>query len=139
MFERLWKYNKRVVHDGRKNTLTLKKDQHKQVLLLLEDKRAKGEASICVSNEWERSIVINQEEEEVQFSLIGKPRLVLTNMNLSYLHVEIQAIIDEFVDIVIDESLNALPTIRDISHLIYHIEGSFLPNKVYYRMTHKGM
>jgi hypothetical protein len=78
-----------------------------------------------------------KKEEEVQFSLIGNPRVVLTNTNLNDLPIEIQALLDEFVDIIVDEFPNSLPPIRSISHHIDLIPGEILPNKVAYRMTPK--
>jgi hypothetical protein len=44
-----------------------------------------------------------KKEEEVQFSLIGNPRVVLTNTNLNDLPAEIQVPLDEFTDIIVDE------------------------------------
>jgi len=69
--------------------------------------------------------------------LVGNPRVVLINTNLSDLLAEIQALLDEFVDIIVDEFPNALPPIRSISHHIDLILGEIIPKKVSYRMTPK--
>jgi hypothetical protein len=42
-------------------------------------------------------------EEDVQFYLAGNSIVVLTNTNLNDLTTEIQALLDEFVDIIVDE------------------------------------
>jgi hypothetical protein len=78
-----------------------------------------------------------KKEEEVQFALIGKPRVVLTYTNLNDLHVEIQALLDGFVDIIVDEFPNSLSTIRSITHHINLIPKESIPNKEAYRMTPK--
>jgi hypothetical protein len=45
---RPWNYDRKVVHDGRRNTYTLEKDGHKHALLTLKDEGAKGKASPSV-------------------------------------------------------------------------------------------
>jgi hypothetical protein len=42
---RPWKYDRNVIHDGRKNTYTLEKNGCKRMLLPIEDKAVKEEAS----------------------------------------------------------------------------------------------
>jgi len=51
------------------------------------------------------------------------------------LSVEIQKLLEEYVDIVVDDFPNDLPPIRSISHHMDLIPGASLPNKVAYRMT----
>lgn len=69
--------------------------------------------------------------------MIGKPRVVLTNTNLSESPIEIQVLLDKFANIIVDEFPNALPPIRSINHHIDLIPGEIFPNKVAYRMTPK--
>jgi hypothetical protein len=40
---RPWKYDRNVVHDGRKNTYTLEKNGRTHMLLLIEDNKVKEE------------------------------------------------------------------------------------------------
>jgi hypothetical protein len=42
---RPWKYDRNVIHDGRKNTYTLEKNGRTHMLLPMEDKKVKEEAS----------------------------------------------------------------------------------------------
>jgi hypothetical protein len=42
---RPWKYDKNVIHDGRKNTYTPEKNGRTHMFLLLEDKKVKEDAS----------------------------------------------------------------------------------------------
>jgi hypothetical protein len=48
---------------------------------------------------------------------------------MKYFHVEVQDLLDEFVDTVVDELPQNLPTVRSISHHIDHISGESFPNK----------
>jgi hypothetical protein len=74
-------------------------------------------------------------KEEVQFSLIGKPNVILTSTNLNDFPADVKTMLDEFVDIIVDYFPNALPPIRSINHHIDLIPGAILPNKASYRMT----
>jgi hypothetical protein len=49
--------------------------------------------------------------------------------------IEVQELLDEFVDIVVDELPHSLPPISSISHHIDLILGASLPNKEAYRLT----
>lgn len=73
--------------------------------------------------------------QEINFALIGKPKVVLTSTNLNDLLEEIKNMLNEFIDIVVDEFLDKFPPIRSINHHIDLIPGANLPNKAAYRMT----
>ena len=45
---RLWKYDRNVVHDGRRNTYTLEKSGRTHMLLPIKDKEVKVEASNAI-------------------------------------------------------------------------------------------
>ena len=64
-----------------------------------------------------------------------KPRVILTNTFVEYLPIEIQELLENFVDIVVDELPQSFPPIRSISHHIDLILGASLPNKASYRLT----
>jgi hypothetical protein len=49
--------------------------------------------------------------------------------------VEVQDLLDEFVEIMVDGLPHTLPPIRSISHHIYFILGNFFPNKATYILT----
>jgi hypothetical protein len=49
--------------------------------------------------------------------------------------LEIQELLDDFVDIVVDELPHTLPPIRSITHHIDIIPRESFPNKVVYRLT----
>ena len=45
---RPWRFDRNVIHDGRKNTYTLEKNGRKHVLLPIEDKKVKEEANTSI-------------------------------------------------------------------------------------------
>jgi hypothetical protein len=76
-----------------------------------------------------------KEEQEMQFVVVRKPRVILTSTSMEDLPEEVQELLDNFADIVVDELPNSLPPIRSISHHIDLIPGASLPNKEAYRLT----
>jgi hypothetical protein len=76
-----------------------------------------------------------KKDQEMQFIVIGNPRDILTNNSTNDLPVEIQKLLNEFVDIVVDELPHTLPPIRSITHHIDIVSGASFPNKETYRLT----
>jgi hypothetical protein len=76
-----------------------------------------------------------KKDQEMQFVVIGKPRVILTSNSMNYFPVKVQELLDEFVDIVVDELPHTLPPIRSIIHHIDLILGESFPNKETYRLT----
>ena len=76
-----------------------------------------------------------KKEDELHFSLVGNPKVILTSTNLDDFPTEVRVLLDEYVDIIVDELPNYLPPIRSISHHIDLIPGASLPNKAAYRLT----
>jgi hypothetical protein len=64
-----------------------------------------------------------------------KPRVILTNTYVEYFPIEIQELLEKFVDIVVDVLPHSLPPIKSISHHNDLIPGASLPNKVAYSLT----
>jgi len=75
------------------------------------------------------------EENEVNFAVIWKPKVILTSTKISELPIEIQEMLENYYDIIVDDLPNELPPIQKISHHIDLIPGASLPNKSAYRMT----
>ena len=71
----------------------------------------------------------------MQFIVVRKPRVILTITSVDDLPKEIQELLENFVDMVVDESSHSLPPIRSISHHIDLIPGASFPNKATYRLT----
>ena len=76
-----------------------------------------------------------QKEENLHFSLVGKPKVILTSTNLDDFPIEVKTFLDECADIIVDELPNALPPVRSIKHHIDLIPGASLPNKATYKLT----
>jgi hypothetical protein len=87
---RPWKYDKNVVHDGRKNMYTLEKNGRTQMLLPIKDKKVKTEMRntvlIMSGNE-----ILNEvkKKEDTQFIVVRKPKIVLTSTRIDDLPEEI--------------------------------------------------
>ena len=54
------------------------------------------------------------QEEEVSFAIVGKPRTILTNTKIDELPVEIQKLLEEYVDIVVDDFPDEIPLIPPV-------------------------
>jgi hypothetical protein len=87
---RLCKYDRKEMHGGRNNTYTLENNGHKHVILPLKDEGTKEEVgpSIILMNGKELLQEVRK-EEEVQFVVVGKPRVVLTSKTINDLPIEI--------------------------------------------------
>jgi hypothetical protein len=132
---RPWKYDRNIVHDGRKNTYTLEKNGRTHMLLSIKDKEVKIEMrnTILLMSGKELLDELNN-KEDTQFIVVRKPKIVLTSTRIDDLLEEIQELLGEFVDIVVDKLPCSLPPIRSISHHIDLIPGASLPNKEAYRL-----
>jgi hypothetical protein len=79
---RPWKYDRKTIHDGRRNTYSLEKDGHKHVLLPLKDESVKEEPGPSVLLMSGKELLQEvKKKEEVHFSLVGKPKVILTTTN----------------------------------------------------------
>ena len=70
-----------------------------------------------------------KKEEQLHFSLVGKPKVILNFTNLDDFPAEVKILLDDYADIIVDELPNSLPPVRSISHHIDLIPGASLPNK----------
>jgi hypothetical protein len=130
---RPWKYDRNMVHDGRKNTYTLEKNGRTHMLLSIKDKEVKPEMRSTVLLMSGKELLKEvKKKEDTQFVVVRKPRIVLASTRIDYLPEEIQKLLEEFVDIVVEELPCSLPPIRSISHHIDLILGGSLPNKATY-------
>jgi hypothetical protein len=116
---RPWKYDMNVIHDGRRNTYTLEKNGRTHMLLPIEEKKVKDEASMSILLMSGKELLNEvKKEQEMQFVVVRKSRVILTSTSMEYLPEEVQELLENFVDIVVDEFPNSLPPIRSISHHI---------------------
>jgi hypothetical protein len=71
----------------------------------------------------------------MKFVVVGKTRSILTSTTINDLPIEVHALLDEFVDILVNELRDTFPPIRSISHHIDLIPRASFPNKAPYRLT----
>jgi hypothetical protein len=133
---RPWKYDRNVIHDGRMNTYTLEKNRRTHMLLPIKDKEVKPEVSNTILLMSGKELITEvKKKEEPQFTVVRKPKIVLTSTRVDDLPDEIQELLEEFADIIVDELARSLPPIRSVSHHIDLIPGASFPKKAAYRLT----
>jgi hypothetical protein len=87
---RPWKYDRNVVHDGRKNTYTLEKNGRTHMLLSIKEKEVKPEVSNIVLLMSGKELLNEvKKKEDPQFIVVRKPKLVLTSTRVDDLPEEI--------------------------------------------------
>eukprot|EP00253_Pinus_taeda_P021342 PITA_21342 len=133
---RPWQYERRGMHDGKRNTYKSGKDGVNHTLLSLQEEDVLGKKTdpktlLLRGKEYLKQI----EENEVNFVVICKPKVIMTSTKVSDLPIEIQEMLEKYCDIIVDDLPNELPLIRRINHHIDLIPGASLPNKAAYRMT----
>ena len=124
-----------MIHDGRKNTYTLENNGRTHMLLPIEEKKVKEEANTRILLMSGKELLKEiKKDQEMQFVVVRKPRVILTNTFMDDLLEEIQELLENFADIIVDESPHSLPPIKSINHHIDLIPEANLPNKVAYRL-----
>eukprot|EP00253_Pinus_taeda_P031890 PITA_31890 len=125
-----------AMHDGKRNTYMFGKYGINRTLLPMEEEDALGK-KIDPKNLLlgEKEDLQQIEENELNFVVICKPKIIMTSTKVFDLRIEIQEMLDNYYDIIVDDFPNELPPIRRISHHIDLIPGENIPNKVAYRMT----
>ena len=132
---RPWQFDKKVVHDGRRNCYSFEKDGMRHVLLPLQEGNTVGQQTAKVLMLTGKEYLQQLEEKELSYVVVCKPRVVMMKTTTADLPEEVQEMLAEFSDIVVDDLPNELPPKRDISHHIDFILGASLPNKAAYRLT----
>jgi hypothetical protein len=133
---RLWQYDRNVVHDGRRNTYTLEKNGRTHMFLPIEDKKVNTEESNTILLMSGKEILDKvKREEDIQFVVVRKPRVIMTSTLIDGLSKEIQELLETFSNIVVDDLPCSLSPIKRISHHIDLIPRESLPNKEAYRFT----
>jgi hypothetical protein len=112
---RPWQFDRNVVHDGRMNTYTLEKDGKSHTLLPIKDKKLEPKVSSTILLMSGKELLTEMEkDEDPQFFVVRKPRIVLTSTRVDDLSDEIQQLLGEFADIIVDELPRSLPPMRSV-------------------------
>ena len=129
-----WKYDINAIHEGKRNAYKFQKDGLNQTLLPLQEVETAGNndpKALLMSG---KEFLQQMEDNEVNFALVCKPRVVFTTNKISDLPIEIQYMLNKFHDLVVNDLSSELPPKRSISHHNDLIPGSNLPNKDAFRM-----
>jgi len=123
------------MHDGKKNTYKFNKDGANHTLLPIEEedtsKKPEPKTLLLSGKEYLQQM----EEDKVIFVFVCKPKVIISSIKVYDLPTEIQEMLEGYCDIIVDDFLDELPSIRKISHHIDLIPEANLPNKAAYRMT----
>ena len=135
LLERPLQFDRNVVYDGRVNNITFVKGGIRNTLHPLKDEKPKEQVSPRVMLVGVKEFMHQLKETKVNYVVIGKTNIVLTNTRFDDLPIEVQDVLNEKVDIMVDDFLNELPPVRSIGHHIDLIIRTSFPNKAAYRMT----
>ena len=128
---RPWKYDRKVIYDGVKNTYTFRKNGHKIVLAPLKL------AIATVSKLEEKNSLLSKFELKKEI-IAGSDVMALVAIeeieSEKEIPKEVELILEEFVDVVPEEIPHGLRPMRDIQYQIDLVPGSILPNKSAHRM-----
>jgi hypothetical protein len=92
---RPWHYDRKAIHGGRRNTYSLEKDGRKHVLFPLKDESIKEEIGPSVLLMSGKEILQElKKQEEVHFSLVGNPKVILTTSNLDDLPTKVKGMLE---------------------------------------------
>ena len=116
---RPWQYDRGAMHDGKRNTYKFGKDGVNHTLLPLQEQDVPGKKTdpktlLLGGKEYLKQI----QENEVNFVVICKPKVIVTSTKFSDLPIEIQEMLEKYYDIIVDDFPNELPPIRRINHHI---------------------
>jgi hypothetical protein len=95
---RPWKYDRNVIHDGRKNTYTLEKNGRTHMLLSIKDKEVKPEVNnIVLLMSGKELLTEVKKKEELQFIVVRKPKIILTSTRVDDLMEEVHKLLEELL------------------------------------------
>ena len=130
---RPWQYDREVIHDGRKNTYSFKMGKVEIVLLPCKEELTRASPQGEGNNFLTLSEFVKESEESgIVYMLVSKE-----NVQVSKAPSVVQALLEEFSDVLLDDLPSGLPPLRDIQHQIDLVPGASLPNKAHYRMSPK--
>ena len=87
-----WKYDINAIHEGKRNAYKFQKDGLNQTLLPLQEEETTGNndpKDLLMSG---KEFIQHMEGNKVNFSLVCKPKVVLTSTKILDLPIEIQDI-----------------------------------------------
>ena len=85
---RQWKFDRKVIYDGRENTFTFEKDRRRHTLQPLKEEKLEEKIIPRVMLVGGKKFLHQLKETRVNFAIIGKPRVIL-NTRFDDLLVEV--------------------------------------------------
>jgi len=134
---RPWRYDQKVVHDGKTNCYKFVKDGIKHTLAPIKEEETTETSRKKVLVMGGKQFLKQIEDSEVNYAVVRREKIVLLHTGMSDLPTKIQKMLQEFSDIVVDDLPEKFPPKRSISHEIDFILGACLPNKATYQMRPK--
>ncbi|XP_076944536.1 uncharacterized protein LOC143615250 [Bidens hawaiensis] len=128
---RPWQYDRRVKHDGFRNTYTFKKDDL-HITLAPYDPRDEGPTSMLITRNEFTGLTKNR-HNHIFFGLL----IAEENPSVPIVPPEVQPLLSEFHTVFPDEIPAGLPLEQEIQHCIDFLPGASIPNKPAYRMNPK--
>ena len=133
---RPWQYDRGAMHDGKGNTYKFRKEGVNHTLLPLQEEEVPWQKTDPKTLLHGRKEYLKQiKENEVNFAVVCKPKVIMTSTKVSDLLIEIQEMLEKYCDIIVDDLHNELPPIRRINIHIDFIPGASSPNKLAYKMN----
>ncbi|KAJ9541339.1 hypothetical protein OSB04_027845 [Centaurea solstitialis] len=128
---RPWLYDRRVKHDGFRNTYTFKKDGLNITLAPFDPRQEESRSMLVTKSEF--TTLTRNNQEHLVFGLF----IAEENPVVPLVPREVQPLLTEFSDIFPPNIPAGLPLIREIQHCIDFFPGASIPNKPAYRMNPK--
>eukprot|EP00253_Pinus_taeda_P004974 PITA_04974 len=132
-----YKYDRKVVHDGKTNCYKFVKDGIKHTLVPIKEEETTEKSGTRVVLMGGKQVLKQIEDSEVSYVVVRRAKMVLLHTEVPDLPAEIQQMLQEFNDIVVDDLPDKFPPKRSISHHIEFIHGAGLSNKATHRMSPK--
>ncbi|CAL2257293.1 unnamed protein product [Prunus armeniaca] len=134
LLRRPWQYDRKVLHDGFRNTYTFEKDGVKIVLGPMKSGSSPKSMKVDGNNLLTKSeFLIAFEEIKEAYALV----VMEENEMKGGIPPTLRPLLQEFQDVILKEIPAGLPPMRDIQHCIDFIPGAAIPNKAAYRMNPK--
>ncbi|CAL5399157.1 unnamed protein product [Camellia sinensis] len=133
---RPWQYDRQSLHDGKRNTYTVVKNDIRFTLLPMKEKVTSKDVS--KSSPSATTLLASKEfvEESRDFGIV-LVLVLIVHTGASKEKVEVATLLEEYSDVFPQELPPDLPHMRDIQHRIDLVLGSAFPNKPAYRMSPK--